>query len=732
LVAKAIQPHDDAGMPLTVSAMPTISHPLRWYAATVLALAMVIASVMSSQLVHAITLGAMTLERIDGEGWTASGITMEINMQAEPIQARVHINRLEWLSLGKQPARLFRDVSIKCAQLELQAMVIECNDAAINGAFPSIGAQSARGSLRLNRQTNALRLELSGFKVGGGTATVSGDWRKDAWSAKLQLQRGKVEAIQALAKSWLSDVPALNASGELDLDLQLHGRAADVTKVVWRVDARQLTAGNDAGTLASDQLTFESQGSLVKSLDTHSSNNNDWRFTASLSSASGQAYAEPVFLNFQDYPIKLSATGEWRIDDKQIVLQEFLVAHDKALAASGHATMALGESPKMEALHVDIDKVEFPGAYAAYLQPFLLDSALGSLVTRGSVSGSADIVANAPTVLALNLKAVSAEDTQRRWSINDLNGAVRWQKAQDGDAEPSTLQWQRAQVWGIDVGAADIRFISNDRNFAITQATNIPVLDGSIQLTTLQIQNAGSPQMALQLDATLQPIGMPRLSKAFGWPTFGGRFGGRLANLQLRNGTLTLGTALQAEVFDGRVTIADLRLERAFSNWPRLSANIDIDNVDLEQVTTAFSFGGMTGRLSGKIDDLRLFNWMPVAFDAQLYTPRSDRSRHRISQRAVQNIGKLGGSGAGIGAALSSGVMRFFDDFNYDRVGIGCKLENDVCQMNGVEAAPNGYYLVKGRGVPRIDVIGNSERVDWPRLVAQLKAATTSGGVEVR
>jgi hypothetical protein len=53
--------------------------------------------------------------------------------------------------------------------------------------------------------------------------------------------------------------------------------------------------------------------------------------------------------------------------------------------------------------------------------------------------------------------------------------------------------------------------------------------------------------------------------------------------------------------------------------------------------------------------------------------------------------------------------------------------------MDGVAPAPNGgYYLVKGKGLPRIDVIGSSRRVDWPRLVQQLIAATRSGGPTVK
>ncbi len=260
-------------------------------------------------------------------------------------------------------------------------------------------------------------------------------------------------------------------------------------------------------------------------------------------------------------------------------------------------------------------------------------------------------------------------------------------------------------------------------------ATRIPLLDGALELDRFTVHDAGLPEMAFGLDASLLPVSVQRLSRAFGWPEFGGQLGGKISDLRLDNGVLTLATTLQARIFDGRLEISNLRLEEPFGDWPRLYSSIDIYNLDLEQVTSAFEFGRITGRLSGYVNELVLFNWMPVEFDARLYTPPDDRSRHRISQRAVQNIGNLGGGGAGVGAALSSGFMRFFDDFNYDRLGISCTLTNEICLMDGVDPAPNGgYYLVKGRGLPRIDVIGNATRVDWPRLVAQIRAIMESEG----
>ena len=49
---------------------------------------------------------------------------------------------------------------------------------------------------------------------------------------------------------------------------------------------------------------------------------------------------------------------------------------------------------------------------------------------------------------------------------------------------------------------------------------------------------------------------------------------------------------------------------------------------------------------------------------------------------------------------------------------MACRLQNEVCQMSGIEPHGDGYYLVKGRGLPRIDIIGNQGRVDWPQLLS--------------
>jgi len=95
--------------------------------------------------------------------------------------------------------------------------------------------------------------------------------------------------------------------------------------------------------------------------------------------------------------------------------------------------------------------------------------------------------------------------------------------------------------------------------------------------------------------------------------------------------------------------------------------------------------------------------------------------KKRISQRAVQNISSLGGAGAG--AAIQRSFLRFFDTFGYDRIGLTCRLVGGVCAMGGLDdAGDHGYLMVKGGGLPALNVMGYNRRVSWDVLVSRLQA----------
>ena len=648
-------------------------------------------------LVKAVDDANLSVDRVNGDGWSAEHIEIDWDL---PDRATATIGKLRLAAIAQE----LHDVRIVCPRVELSVRAIGCERARVAANLPGIGAQTFTANLTYGRTDGSL-----------------------SWRVEGDLKQVSVEALVAAAKHLRLPLPGIEASGLASVSGAVVGSGAELHSATFGVQLVELTLNNEAGSIATDKLTARVQGTVRRS-------KGDWLFDVDLSSAQGQAYVQPIFVDFGAHALRATAAGKLR-GTRELTIERFLLDHSRVARASGSANIDFANEQPLRSLTLQLAGLEFPGAYESYLQPMLLDTSFKAMQTAGTLAGDVTIENGEPRSVDLTLRDLTFDDGSGKLGIEALAGAVHWRAdtAATGDDAPSALSWRSGSIFGLSMGAAELQFASKGRQFRLLQPSRIPLLDGALALESFRVRNAGLPSVAFIVDATLEPIDVKRLCQAFGWPEFGGRVGGTLSKFRMRDGVITLGTTLRAQVFDGSLALSDLQLQQPFGKWPRFYSNIAFDDLDLELMTGAFSFGRITGRLSGRVDGLRLFNWAPVAFDARLYTPPNDRSRHRISQRAVENIGSIGGGGAGVASALSSGFLRFFDDFNYERLGISCRLENDVCAMEGVAPAPNGgYYLVKGRGLPRIDVIGSSRRVDWPRLVRQLIDATKSGGPTVQ
>jgi hypothetical protein len=304
-----------------------------------------------------------------------------------------------------------------------------------------------------------------------------------------------------------------------------------------------------------------------------------------------------------------------------------------------------------------------------------------------------------------------------------MNGEVFWAPAGGGDARISRLAWKSGGAYGLTGGASEMEFVAYGRNFALTRPAKLPVFDGAIAIEHFVMGNLGEKNMEVSFKGAVEPISMPLLAKAFGWPEFSGTLAASIPGVVLKNDVLTFEGAVESQVFGGRIEGTNIRLQDPLGNFPRFFADVRARDLDLGQVTQTFEVGSITGKLEADVLGLELFAWTPQAFDARLATPKGDKSRHRISAKAVSSLSNVGGGGGGVVQALQSGVLKFFDEYSYDKLGIRCRLRGDVCEMAGIEPAPNGYYIVKGSGIPRIDIVGNQGRVNWNQLLSSIATA---------
>jgi len=310
----------------------------------------------------------------------------------------------------------------------------------------------------------------------------------------------------------------------------------------------------------------------------------------------------------------------------------------------------------------------------------------------------------------------SFEDKGGKFALFQVNGAIPW-RAEEQTLTDLTVKG--GELLRMPVGAFSLPLAMNGLRFEL-KSLRVPFLDGSIDVRDF-VARGGRETWYWQFSAELGAIPMDKFTQALGLPVMHGTLSASIPMVRHIKSSLRVDGALFFKVFDGSVEAKNLVLLDIFGKAPRVQADVNMRNLDLGLVTRAFSFGGITGRLDARIGGLEMVNWQPVAFDAALESSAGDYPR-KISQAAVQNISALGGAGAA--AAIQRSFLRFFEEFGYDRLGLKCKSRNGVCEMSGIEDAPQGYVIVKGGGIPAITVMGYNRQVNWQELVQRLKRIT--------
>jgi len=687
-----------------------------WPPAAVAALLCLLCLLCPAQALLAVDLLRLDIEGVTGAGWSADG--MELRLVPDAASGNIAASlRIERLTLP-EPAGELRDVTLRCDAVTVTAAAYRCKrgrvlarQSPLDPVPFTVSAEYRRADGRLTLTSPDLPWQDMRLRVSAGLAATG--WTLTAEGAGLDA--GTAHGALGELAATLPEIGI--AGGTADVRLRAQGRGERPSRVAARVDVQNLALSNASGSLAAEglELTLEARADLPASGE-------GFDYMITLTAGAGEAYLEPAYFDISAAPLRIESVGAVDVADGTVRIENLRLDHRGVLAAGGNALLSSTDDGLAVArADVDITEAVFPGVYITYLQGFLTGTPLAELQTRGRAHGRVTLGEGRLSSVELRIEDLYADDAEERLAIYGARGNVGWNAGPD--PRSSRLAWDGGFVYRLGFGAGAAGFSSTAERVTLDHTLRVPVLDGALVVDTLEAQGLAGERPALVFDARLEPVSLAGITTALGWPALPGKLSGELPLLSVSEGELTLGGSLVARVFDGTARISELRIEQPFGASRRTSADVTLDGLDLALVTDVFTFGRITGRLDGTVRGLEMVQGRPVAFDASFYTPADDDSTHRISRRALSNISEIAGSGT---AALSAGFLGLFEEFRYDSLGIRCVLEGDVCSMSGVQPAKQGYYLVKGRGLPRIDVIGHSREVNWPRLVAQIAEALRS------
>lgn len=436
----------------------------------------------------------------------------------------------------------------------------------------------------------------------------------------------------------------------------------------------------------------------------------------------GELLAGNAYVALPETPVGLrieaiqSGAGGWR-------LPRIEWRDGDTLQVTGNAALSAGAT--LHDLDIDVASRDVSPLRQRYLSGWLGLVGLGEVALSGAMDAHLRMRGGKLHNVDARLHDMGVTDARQRFSFAGLDGDVRF----SADAPVSSeLRWRSGQLQGLDFGASTLPFDSRDGVLRLRQHISMPMLGGRVNFDAMELRPpAGDTGLRIEFGMAIDRIDFGKVSTALGLPAFTGELSGRIPRARYADDRIDFDGGLTLHLFDGSVQVSALAMERPFGVAPTLSADIALDGIDLQALTGVLDFGSISGRLHGRINDLRLVDWQASAFDAELHTVRSAGVRQRISQRAVQNISSVGD--ASIVGSLQGQLIGLFDDFGYARIGISCRLQNEICEMGGLHSAGDGFTIVEGASLPRLNVVGFNRRVDWPTLVERL-AAVGKGDVK--
>ncbi len=668
----------------------------------------------------------LNIIKFDGYGWRVQDAQLTLAWHTEDIAGLQ-------LSAGQLhlPSPLNHTASIKleCPRATIQTTqttIVRCQNGILQLNTPVLDPAPIYIAFSYDSSSRALQFTLTQTTATGGQLDIHGQFEQASWQLTLSAKALDLAQISTrlsqLPTATFTQLASFLSAGTLTLHARAIGQDMQVETAKFNGMLQGLSFSD-----AEAQHVGEQVSSTFSFTAIPSQADNKWQLHTTLAAQQGQVYVEPVFLDFSTQPVVLSLDANWQAHTQLLEVFHFRFDQTDIVHTEVQFSLHLGDAPSLTSAHIQMLATPLNGLYQTYLQPFFIGTQLDALDTSGYVSFRLNYDKTGTTQLQVSLDDIHIDDQHGRFAIHGVSGTTAWTDA-GSPPVPSQLRWQKGQVYQLFLGASSLDLEAHGKQVQLLQPANIPVLDGALQMDLFRMDVLDDFKPRWQFTGRIDPISMETFSEAVGWPPLAGTLSGVIPHVTYTDQLVEVAGNLQVHVFDGTVTIRNLRLEQLLSLAPQLSADIDIDNLDLKRLTETFSFGKIRGKLEGKVHNLVMQDWQPIFFDAALHTPPDDSSAHRISQRAIDSLSSLGG----VQGALSRSFLGFFENFSYSRLGFRCGLRLDVCEMDGVEPAENGYYLVKGGGLPpHINIIGHTRQVAWKELIERLKRATSGAGPQI-
>ncbi len=670
-------------------------------------------------------------------------LKIEIDLAATPVKFKIDLSQIDL----PQPYNKITELNITCPDLQSEINTITCRKGRITfkGLFNS-GITSSTFSFTYNALSSDLNFSLDNIKIAKGSIAIKLQIKEQKWQSDISVSAVNFKYLKPYVQYYLFDNttnnPELidntkavlsftaNMSGLLGSQINNTRSWLQTVHLRGHLEAVQYLYDENMA----DNLAFKVQADLIQKSKKSSPGmpSENYQLAVNINKITGEILHNDIYI-MPNGNETISAQLTYYTKDQSIDFSQFAITSKDVLEIKSKGNISLKQAFILNNLDAQINFIDLAQFNRMYLTNILSDTDYEGLELEGAFKGI--VKKNRDKIkLSAQFKNISTAFDEQ-FSLIDLNGDVYWNnyKQTTVPVSQSQLSWHELTLNQLPLSRVKLNFITHHDFLKLNKEVDIPLFDGALHINSFEIaqmleqlpdsyklktQNEKNNAFTLTIDGFLKPLSLELLSRHFNWPLLDGTLSAVIPSTTYNEKYLKVGGAMMLQVFDGTIIVKDLEILEPLKSYAQLSANIDLNNLNLQSLTKTYNFGEIQGRIEGKLSQLELSAWQPIAFNAYIRTPENDKSSHKISQRAIDNLSSLGGTSG----LLSRSFLSFFETFRYNKIGISCKLKNNICRMSGVEEKGDGYYIVKGGGIPRIDVMGFQKQVNWQVLTSRLKA----------
>ena len=295
---------------------------------------------------------------------------------------------------------------------------------------------------------------------------------------------------------------------------------------------------------------------------------------------------------------------------------------------------------------------------------------------------------------------------------------------------PRGKEWGRLRIGKLnlpltDLATLDLALALKPNRLFIRDSLEAELFGGRVKLSGISVDNPLSRDFKAILSLDLSDLDLARLET--GDMPLEGALHGRLEEVAVGLDRVETKGRIRGSFFGGRLDVSDLMAESPFSSARTMGADIGFELVHLERLSQALGIGRISGRVSGRVDSLRVAYGQPVGFEMELLSVKEEGVKQEVNLKAVNSISVLG-TGAGLEGLGVKLMTKIFKDFPYKKIGIRCTLNNDVFKVRGLIREGDKEYLVRKPAFSGINVVNSNpdNRISFSDMQERLKRVTGS------